>query len=222
MDYSKHYTTLIERAKTRSLSEVYYEQHHIVPRCLGGSDNQSNLVSLTPEEHYVAHQLLTKMYPDEPNLIYAANMMCVNRTNNKLYGWVRRRMSLHMKTNNPMQKFPEKNPFAKKGSEHPAFNRVWSEEAKNKIRESKLGANNPIFNIKPWQHPRATSDSKNKWRNADKYYAWWINSGLEHGQNAMARAFGESYTITHANLVKYFRNGWIPNKDPEWIEFCKI
>jgi hypothetical protein len=31
---------------------------------MDGSDLVSNLVYLTPEEHYVAHQLLVKMYPE--------------------------------------------------------------------------------------------------------------------------------------------------------------
>ena len=70
MDYTKHYNLLIERAKNRLL-ECYTERHHIVPRCMGGSDDLDNLVDLTPEEHYVAHQLLVKMHPGEHKLVYA-------------------------------------------------------------------------------------------------------------------------------------------------------
>lgn len=94
MDYKKHYDLLIERAKTRQLTG-YVERHHIVPRCIGGADDQSNLVELTPEEHYVAHQLLIKMYPDNDSLVYAANKMTVSskytKRNNKQYGWLKRR-----------------------------------------------------------------------------------------------------------------------------------
>ena len=61
---------------------------------MGGSDDPSNLVDLTPEEHYVAHQLLVKIHPNNGKLIYAATMMCSNRINNKLYGWLRRRLSV--------------------------------------------------------------------------------------------------------------------------------
>ena len=94
MDYKKHYDLLIKRAKTRQLS-CYIERHHIVPKCMGGTDDKSNLVELTPEEHYVAHQLLVKMYPDVDGLVYAASKMTVSSKtvlrNNKLYGWLRRR-----------------------------------------------------------------------------------------------------------------------------------
>lgn len=90
MNYQKHYTNLINKARKRIL-EDYTEKHHIVPRCMGGSDEENNLVRLTPEEHYVAHQLLVKIYPDNKSLTNAALMMVVNRPSNKLYGWLRRK-----------------------------------------------------------------------------------------------------------------------------------
>lgn len=93
MNYKKIYDMLIERAKDRHLTG-YYEVHHIIPRCLGGSDSKDNLISLTPEEHYVAHQLLSKINPHHNGLLYAAVMMCSNRPSNKLYGWLRRRLSV--------------------------------------------------------------------------------------------------------------------------------
>ena len=90
MNYFKHYNQLIIRCKNRVL-ETYTENHHIVPRCMGGGDDADNIVSLTPEEHYVAHQLLTKMYPKNAALAKAAMMMTVNRSSNKIYGWLRKR-----------------------------------------------------------------------------------------------------------------------------------
>ena len=60
---------------------------------MGGSNSEDNLVYLTAEEHYVAHQLLVKMYPDNRGLIYAANMMCTGRKSNKQYGWLKARFS---------------------------------------------------------------------------------------------------------------------------------
>ena len=89
-----HYDRLIERARGRTI-DGYIEQHHVLPRCLGGDDSAENLVRLTPEEHFVAHQLLVKIYPKEQKLIYAALMMTVSSKthirNNKLYGWLRRK-----------------------------------------------------------------------------------------------------------------------------------
>ncbi len=73
----------------------YTESHHILPRCMGGNNDATNLVELTPEEHFVAHQLLIKMHPGVDKLVFAAKMMTIGSNNhqrgNKLYGWLRRR-----------------------------------------------------------------------------------------------------------------------------------
>ena len=96
MNYQKHYNLLIERAKFRDLKD-YTENHHIIPRCMGGLNTKENLVRLTPEEHYLAHQLLVKIYPDNTGLVSAALMMTVDnskrnsRLNNKVYGWLKRK-----------------------------------------------------------------------------------------------------------------------------------
>jgi hypothetical protein len=88
MDYKRIYDSLIDRARDRLL-ETYSEKHHIIPRCMGGSDDDNNLVPLTPEEHYLAHQLLIKIYPGNHKLAKAAVMMTAQRSNNKIYGWLR-------------------------------------------------------------------------------------------------------------------------------------
>jgi len=93
MNYQKHYDLLMERARNRLL-EGYSERHHVVPRCLGGTDEPDNLVRLTPEEHYVAHQLLVKINGKNQKLIFAAVMMGSTRKNNKTFGWLRRRHAL--------------------------------------------------------------------------------------------------------------------------------
>jgi hypothetical protein len=93
MDYQKHYDLLINRAKNRIL-EGYVEKHHVIPRCMGGSDEKENLVSLTPEEYYTAYQLLVQIYPGNHKLVYAAVMMTIcdgiQQRSNKLYGWLKK------------------------------------------------------------------------------------------------------------------------------------
>lgn len=99
MNYSKHYNILIERSQNRIL-EGYVEKHHIIPKCLGGTDDKSNIAILTPEEHFLAHQLLIKMNPGNRDLVYATQLMTVHHTNarvnNKLFGWLRKQCALAM------------------------------------------------------------------------------------------------------------------------------
>lgn len=58
------YDAIIQRAKTRSLSE-YTEKHHIIPKSLGGNNSKENLVVLTAKEHFICHLLLVKMTEGE-------------------------------------------------------------------------------------------------------------------------------------------------------------
>ena len=103
MNYKLHYNRLIERAKQRKL-EDYSERHHIIPRCMGGTDAKDNIVRLTASEHYVAHQLLSKMYPHNHKLVYAMKMMCTKNNlhirNNKMYSWIRRKVAIAISVNN--------------------------------------------------------------------------------------------------------------------------
>lgn len=91
---------LMERSRDRVL-EGYVEKHHIIPRCLGGTNDATNIAVLTPEEHFLAHQLLVKIYPNSPPLVNAAVIMTTHHTehraNNKLFGWLRRRASTYRK-----------------------------------------------------------------------------------------------------------------------------
>lgn len=98
MNYKLIYEQLVTRGQNRSVLEGYKERHHIIPKCMGGSDDPENLVDLTPEEHFVAHQLLVKMYPKNIRLVRACDVMSKDtKTNkywrrNKMYGWLRRRL----------------------------------------------------------------------------------------------------------------------------------
>jgi len=96
MNYELHYQRLVNRAPRQRPKGVYLEKHHIIPRCLGGTNEKINLCYLTPEEHYVAHQLLVKIYPNNKKLVFACWQMNQSpngngeRVNNRIYGWLKR------------------------------------------------------------------------------------------------------------------------------------
>ena len=101
MNYQAIYDKLIERARGRVL-HGYSERHHVIPKCLDGTDRAANIVRLTAEEHYLAHQLLVKLNPGHLGLLGAASMMASKsrflQRGNKVYGWLRRRRAEAMKT----------------------------------------------------------------------------------------------------------------------------
>lgn len=137
--YKPHYEKLINRAKTRVI-EGYVEKHHIVPKCLGGSNDKSNLVKLTAEEHYVAHQLLVKMLPENKKLIHAAILMTskscdLKRSKNKSYGWLKKLRNESLIGHEVSEATRIKISKGHLGR----VNGPRSEETKNKISESNKG-----------------------------------------------------------------------------------
>lgn len=101
MNYEKIYDNIIRKAQNRNGDNGYYETHHIIPRCMGGSDDKTNLVKLKAKEHFLCHLLLTKIYPYELCLVVAFNMMLVsskhqNRITGKKYKFLKEKHRLAM------------------------------------------------------------------------------------------------------------------------------
>ncbi len=208
MNYQKHYDTLINRAKTRLL-EGYSERHHIIPRCMGGTDEQDNLITLTAEEHYVAHQLLVKMYPDNYKLIYAAKMMTISNSghvrNNKLYGWLRVKFSSINSSN--LKEHYQNNPEAR--SKMSAIKKEYYQnnpEARSKM--SAFWKNNPEKN--PMNNPEARakiSASMTEYSNKPEVKAKRSASTKEYYQNNP-----EARAKHSARMKELYKNN--PEKNP--------
>lgn len=60
--------------------ETYFENHHIIPKCMGGKDDESNLIKLTARQHFIAHWMLWKAYKTN-DLAYAFFLMNVVNKN---------------------------------------------------------------------------------------------------------------------------------------------
>jgi len=67
---------IINRGRFGIPDGEYKEQHHIIPKCMGGSDDEENLVDLLLREHVIAHKLLADIYPGCDDVQYAFWMMC--------------------------------------------------------------------------------------------------------------------------------------------------
>ena len=65
------------RGRFGTLPGAYKERHHIVPKCLGGKNNEDNLVDLYPSEHYTAHKLLAIENRGNMSLVRAWMFMCL-------------------------------------------------------------------------------------------------------------------------------------------------
>lgn len=158
MNYAKHYNLLIFRAKGRTL-DGYYEKHHIIPKCLNGPDNPENIVLLTAREHFVAHLLLVKIYPNERKILFAARMMSGNptgkRNTNKTYEWIKERISKIGHS----EETKEKMSLAHTGENNHFYGKNHTDEVKEQhsriMKGRMIGDKNPFFGKK---HPKEIQD----------------------------------------------------------------
>ena len=85
MNYSRIYHQLMVEGKLTSKSQyaflgIYAEKHHIVPKCMGGVDTEDNFTILTARQHFLAHWLLHKMYPESKGLALAFHSFCMHKS----------------------------------------------------------------------------------------------------------------------------------------------
>ena len=83
MNYLKIYNQLVQKRKQIEPTQ-YFQKHHIKPRSLFPDliRDKNNIVKLTYREHYIAHWLLTKIYPSKEMTHAFWRMNCCN---NDLY-----------------------------------------------------------------------------------------------------------------------------------------
>ena len=75
MNYKDFIDDIINTRGRYGCGEEYHERHHIVPRCIGGTDEKENLIDLYAREHFIAHKLLAKENPHNQSLQCAWWMM---------------------------------------------------------------------------------------------------------------------------------------------------
>lgn len=154
--YTNLYFRIISKAKQRmELSEDrYYENHHIIPKCMNGDNQSNNLILLTFQEHVICHWCLTKMVENKyykMKLLHAFSAMSIDKNDNNkriVPTWLvelSRKQLKHTeetkaKMSNIHKQRWENNPELKeryskdrKGSNNSFFNKTHTLETKEKI-----------------------------------------------------------------------------------------
>lgn len=77
MTYNEFIQNILDTRGRFSVPEgVYKEKHHIIPKCLGGTNDGDNLIDLYAREHFEAHRLLALENPKNNKLVSAWWLMC--------------------------------------------------------------------------------------------------------------------------------------------------
>jgi hypothetical protein len=141
---------------------VYYEAHHIIPRCLGGEGDTKqwkthpNIILLTANEHRVAHRLLCEIYPDNYKLLYALNAMYDlkyssernYRISSREYEIIKNKLA-NIQTN------------IYKGENNPNYGNKWDYEKKVRASNRVKGENNPMYGKKRLDHSKKMKGENN-------------------------------------------------------------
>ena len=158
--YKSWYDSIIQKAYNRNLSS-YKEKHHILPRCLGGKDNQENLVELTAREHFIVHMLLCKFTKGQARIkmLYAFNFMSVVRSKYRDYrinSKIAQKLRKEFFSNKPRHTTESKLKMSKS-----RLGVKLSKETRKKVGLAQLG-NKKALGLKH------TEETKNRIRNANK------------------------------------------------------
>ena len=146
MTYEKFINNILETRGRFACGKEYHERHHIIPRCMGGTDDEDNLIDLFAKEHFEAHRLLALENPDDDKLVYAWSCMAFANNNYEdryelsadEYEEIRKLLSVTMK-----------NKFV--GENNPMYGKKHTEATKEKIsaalKGKYVGENNHFYDV---------------------------------------------------------------------------
>jgi len=165
MDYNKIHNQIIDRAISENRKrgrDCYYEQHHIKPKCMGGTNIKHNLVLLTAREHFIVHKILPIIYPQyRKELHLALHRMAFSKTEN-----MNRDYRIGARE---FERIREEIGQAISGEFNPFFNKTHSDDTKKELSESakkrfENPQNHPMFGKSPSQETKEKIRQKNKGR----------------------------------------------------------
>lgn len=177
--YTTWYYLIITQAQNRVNCPQIIENHHIIPKSLGGDNSVENLVKLTPREHFVCHLLLTKMVTgkEQRKMWFASYIMMRGKkrykTSSRMYEIIRQKMIQALKEKpgpNLGKKLSEEHKMkiglAQKGIPKGPM----TEEHKNKLRKPKSEEHKKKTSLsrlgKSWgyKHSDETKQKMSKWQ----------------------------------------------------------
>lgn len=158
--YTKWYYDIIKSAKNFPVTG-YSEIHHIIPRCMGGSDDKENLIKFSARQHFVCHLLLTKMVNQEPylsKLKYAFILMKHTKNYN-----VSSRLYENLRSNiKQSPEWIEKRTKHLKGRESPTKGMTPWNKGKPNTFEQKQKASLSLKGKTPWNYGKTWDDDHKK------------------------------------------------------------
>lgn len=83
MTYEEFINNIIETRGRNGCGDEYHETHHIIPKCMSGTNEKDNLIDLFAQEHFIAHKLLAAENPNNDSIQYGWTMMAFVKSENQ-------------------------------------------------------------------------------------------------------------------------------------------
>ena len=194
--YTRVYYRIVEHRKS-SPSTERTENHHIIPKCMGGTDDPDNLVALTLREHYVCHILLVKMTQGEDRMRMARAAHGFKRgrpdlkvTNSRIYEMLKRELGATEETKKRMRDAWK----VKKARGYNNQHRIGAKHSKESIDRMKAklsdimtGEGNPFYGKKHSDETRAIMRERAKKRPMPKVYLGCVKCHREMDKGNFTR-----------------------------------
>lgn len=202
--YTKYYFNIITNAKNqvRTKKDSHYENHHIIPKSMGGSNTKNNLVLLTAREHFICHMLLIRMVStkDVYRMVNAIRRFKAKAKTSKEFENIRRSISIFSK-----------------GEMNPSFGKIWIHNKNTKdilyVKSEEFKKLDQDIYIKGLPHQRG--GNKN---------TFWINNGMEESMinNStilpIGWVVGRIHVPSNEQMKKISKARHTPEKDKEHSE----
>ena len=152
MKYQEIYNNLIEKARLTP-SVGYTDNHHIIPKSMGGTNDVSNLVLLSAKQHFVAHHLLYRIYRNR-EMTNAFFLMCNIKRGGKKFRITSKQYEILREEKRQCQKdIMTGQPSRSKGKK-------WSDESKAKLSASQMGHHRGKGNVSSFKGKHHTEETK--------------------------------------------------------------
>lgn len=144
--YRNLYIKLIDRCKLMTKDELnaqYTEKHHILPKCMGGKDEDDNIIVLPIRYHIMAHLILLEAYPDIQGLSYAILILTnggKSKTQFERNSIVEKRFSSRL-----ISRIREESIKKISGKNNPNYGKPRSEDFKKLMSQKFSGSGNPMY-----------------------------------------------------------------------------
>lgn len=158
-NYEEFINNIIETRGRFACGNEYHERHHIKPKCMGGTNDEDNLVDLFAREHFIAHKLLAQENPKNDSLIYAWSCMAFVKSSNQEryelsaeeYEEARKAISVVMHNRIITDETREN---MKKASQAKVQNPEYIQKQKDSHKGLQAGEKNPMFGKKHTEETR--------------------------------------------------------------------